>query len=142
MLSQTVDYALRAMLHLAGQGGVAASTDRIAGRTSVPAGYLAKIMRDLVVAGLVSSFRGPRGGFALAREASAITLLDVVNAVEPIARIDRCPRREPCLGGLCALHRRIDEIAAHMEAAFAATSLADLLASDAERSARDTRDAG
>lgn len=147
MLSQTVEYALRAMLHLATRAGVAASTDRIAATTSIPAGYLAKIMRDLVVAGLVTSFRGPGGGFSLARDPAQLTLLDIVNAVDPIVRIRQCPRRDPCHEGLCALHRRLDSTIAQMEQALASTTLADLLDGDA-RLPRDTlprresRDAG
>ncbi len=86
MFSQTSEYALRAMICLASlerEGTVAASSERISQLTRIPPGYLSKIMRSLVVGGLVGSQRGPHGGFSLSRRAGAITLLDVVQAVEP-----------------------------------------------------------
>jgi Rrf2 family protein len=130
VLSQTVEYALRAMLHLASREGEVISADRIADTTDIPAGYLAKIMRDLVVAGQVLSFRGPGGGFSLARDPARVTLLDIVNAVDPIVRIDRCPLRRPCREGLCALHRRLDDAVAVMERSLSSTTLADLMSGE------------
>lgn len=132
------------MLHLAARRGEAVSTARIAESTSIPARYLAKVMRDLVVAGLISSARGPGGGFVLARNPAAVTLLEIVNAVEPIARIRQCPRRDPCPGGLCALHRRLDEVIAQVEHAFRMTTLADLLPAESrpETPRHKPRDAG
>src|SRR5262245_55651805 len=106
MFSQTVEYALRAMIHLAGLNGVATTSQSIALRTSVPPGYLSKVLRDLVVARLVASYRGPGGGFMLARDPARITILDVVNAVDPIQRIHHCPAGNPEHADLCALHRR------------------------------------
>jgi len=127
MLSQTIEYALRAMIHLASQGSAALSAERIAASTHVPAGYLSKVMRDLVVANLVSSQRGPRGGFLLAREPALITLLDIVNAVDPITRIHKCPAGNPAHVRLCALHERMDKALAHVEREFREATLADML---------------
>lgn len=127
MFSQTVEYALRAMMHLASTGGAAETGDKIASATRVPPGYLSKVMRDLVLAGLVRSFRGPNGGFTLARPVDDISILDVVTAVDPIRRIDRCPIDDPHHTDLCALHRRLDDALAIVEQTFRATSLADVL---------------
>jgi len=126
MISQTTEYALRAAAYLASTNGSSVSGETIAKATLVPPGYLSKVMRDLVRAGFVVSQRGPNGGFALARRANAITVLDVVNAVTPIQRIRRCPLGKPEHTTLCPLHRRLDAAIAAVEEAFGATTLADL----------------
>ncbi|MBS0189082.1 MAG: Rrf2 family transcriptional regulator [Planctomycetes bacterium] len=128
MLSQTVEYALRAMTHLAAlPRDAAANSETIAARTRVPKGYLSKVLRDLVVAGLIDSRRGPSGGFALARPASEVSILDVVNAADPIRRIERCPLGNPAHVKLCPLHRRLDDSIAMIEREFARTSLAEVI---------------
>lgn len=128
MLSQTIEYALRAMIHLAGLDPESAvNSETIAERTKVPKGYLSKIMRDLVVAGLVTSRRGPSGGFCLARPPSHISILDVINAVDPINRITKCPLGNPAHLQLCPLHRRLDDALGMIEREFKRTSLAAVL---------------
>jgi Rrf2 family protein len=128
MLSQTVEYALTAMMHLASLRGESASSERIAEKINVSAGYLSKVMRDLVLAGLVDSFRGPGGGFILARSPDQITMLDVVNAVDPIKRIQKCPTNNPDHATLCPLRRRLDDAIRDMQRVFQGTTLAALLA--------------
>ena len=127
MFSQTVEYALRAMMYLATLDGAPESSERIAAQTRVPPGYLSKVMRDLVLAKLVGSFRGPGGGFVLAAGADAISILDVVRAVDPIRRIHRCPMGNPDHAELCPLHRRLDGALADIERAFRETTLAEML---------------
>jgi Rrf2 family protein len=130
MLSQTVEYALRAMMHLASLGGTPVNCQTIAAQTRVPPGYLSKVMRDLVVANLVESFRGPNGGFILAKAPDRITILDVVNAVDPILRIHKCPVGNPRHTTLCALHQRLDDALAEIERTFQESTLAEMLVSD------------
>lgn len=131
MLSQTVEYALRAMVHLAALKPEASlNSESIAEQTKVPQGYLSKILRDLVVAGLVVSQRGPNGGFSLARPPDRIAMLDVISAVEPLKRITKCPLGNPAHLRLCPLHQRIDDAVNHLEKVFRSTSLADMLASE------------
>jgi Rrf2 family protein len=127
LFSQTIEYALRAVVHLASLDGDPVTSETIAGATQVPQGYLSKIMRDLVVAGIADSRRGPHGGFTLARDPARISILDVVNAVDPIRRIDRCPLGNPEHMKLCPLHRRLDDAAAQIESTFRSTSIAELV---------------
>jgi len=128
MLSQTVEYALRAMTHLAAlEPGASANSESIAQRTQVPQGYLSKVLRDLVVADLIASQRGPNGGFSLAKGASEISILDIVNAVDPITRITRCPLGNPAHVKLCPLHRRLDDAIGMIESQFRQTLLSDVL---------------
>lgn len=127
MFSQTVEYALRAMVYLAGNQEEASSSEKIAEATRVPPGYLSKVMRDLVVSGLVLSQRGPNGGFSLARPPARISILDAINAVDPIRRITECPLGNPLHTKLCPLHQRLDHALATIEAEFAKTSLDEII---------------
>lgn len=125
--SQTVEYALRAMSHLASLRGRSATCGLIARATRVPPGYLAKVLRGLVSARLVNSFRGPGGGFELARDASSISVLDIVNAVDPIHRIEGCPLDDPSHACLCPLHQCLDDALSQIEATFRRTTLGSVL---------------
>lgn len=132
MLSQTVEYALRAVVFLAARPGSPHKTHEIAKTTQVPASYLPKILQSLSRAGLVSSQRGLRGGAALTRNPDEISLLDVVDAVDPIRRIDICPLSlKSHEKGLCPLHRRLDEVYAATRKSFRDTSLSELLVDEA-----------
>ncbi|MBN8644559.1 MAG: Rrf2 family transcriptional regulator [Planctomycetes bacterium] len=137
MFSQTVEYAMRAMVHLATLAqGEALTSEVLAERTKVPRGYLSKVMRDLVLADLVLSQRGPSGGFTLARPPSHISMLEVVSAVDPLHRIKECPLGNPAHVSLCPLHRRLDDAIGMIEREFNGTSLAEVLESRPERSCR------
>lgn len=129
MISQGAEYALRAVLWLAANPGAPETTARIAEVTRVPAGYLSKVLQGLGRAGIVVSNPGRSGGFRLTRPAEEIRLLDVVNAVDPITRITKCPlgieSHDPTL---CPLHQRLDRVIASVEAAFAESTIADLVA--------------
>lgn len=132
MISQTVEYALRAMVYLAGIGPeTAVNCETIAAHTQVPRGYLSKVLRDLVLAKLLNSQRGPNGGFSLAQRAADVSMLDVVNAVDPIVRLQSCPLGNPAHVNLCPLHRNLDNAIGVIEKSLASTSLARLLQSAA-----------
>ena len=129
MLSQTVVYALRAVVHLADQAPAARTTEQIAEVTKVPQAYLSKVLQALNRAGIVHSQRGVGGGIALARSPAKLTVLEVVNAVDPIERIKTCPLGLEAHGKhLCPLHRRMDDALAMVEEAFRNTTLAEVLA--------------
>lgn len=133
MISQTAEYALRAIVYLADQG-TARTTTEIAKTTQVPAGYLAKVMQSLSRAGLVKSQRGLNGGFTLAHDPHKLSILTVVNAVDPIQRFAECPLGIPSHGRrLCPLHHQLDQAAAMVEKAFGGTMVAELLAVPRER---------
>ncbi|MFN9370695.1 MAG: RrF2 family transcriptional regulator [Planctomycetaceae bacterium] len=128
MLSQTVEYALRAAVYLANQAPLARTTEQIAEVTKVPQAYLSKVMQNLAKAGIVRSQRGIHGGFLLARSSAELTILEVVNAVDPVQRIQTCPLGIAAHGAnLCPLHRRLDLALAAVENAFGKTTLAEVL---------------
>jgi Rrf2 family transcriptional regulator, nitric oxide-sensitive transcriptional repressor len=129
MFSDTVEYALRAIVHLAHEAPASRTTAQIAEATRVPKDYLSKILQGLAKKGIVETQRGVGGGIALAKSPSELTILDVVNAVEPIKRFRTCPLNLPNHGpNLCPLHARMDAALAAVEAAFAKSTLAEVLA--------------
>lgn len=128
LVSQTVEYALRAAVWLADHDA-GQTTQEIAEATQVPSSYLSKVLQGLQRAGIVQGRRGAGGGFTLARAAAEISVLEVVQAVDPIHRIETCPLGIPSHGGrLCPLHRKLDDAIGHVTAAFGSTSLAELVA--------------
>lgn len=128
MLSQTAEYALRAMVCLASHPGKSLVTQQIAEATKVPAGYLSKVLQSLGRGGLVHSQRGLHGGFTLTRPASQINILDIINTVDPLKRIHTCPVGVASHGQkLCPLHRSLDQAMALIEEAFRKHTLAHLL---------------
>lgn len=129
MFSQTVEYALRAVVYLAQQSPALCTTEQIANATLVPKAYLSKVLQGLSREGIVQSHRGIGGGMTLAKTPHELTILSVVNAVEPIQRIQTCPLGLKTHGvHLCPLHRRLDNALASVEAAFAKSTLAEILA--------------
>ena len=133
MISQTAEYALRAVIYLAGQDGPRTNV-QIAEVTQVPAGYLAKVMQSLGRVRVVKSQRGLNGGFTLVQDPSKLSILAVVNAVDPIQRFAECPLGIQSHGRrLCPLHHRLDQAAAIVEKAFAGTMVSELLPARRER---------
>jgi Rrf2 family protein len=105
-VSKRVEYALRAVIYLAGLSPeLVVSFKDIAERQRAPKDFLAKILRGLVDAGILRSARGSAGGFALARHAADITFLDVIVAMEgPIALNDCCAAGDGCSHmGVCSM---------------------------------------
>lgn len=133
MISQTAEYALRAVVFLAINSGGSYTTQQIALSTKVPFAYLSKVLQSLVRAGFLQSQRGLGGGFSLVVNPKGLSLLQIVDAVEPLQRIRTCPLGIEEHGSkLCALHKRIDEAAALIESVFADTTIAELLAHPTE----------
>lgn len=103
-ISRRTDYGVRVILDLATlPAAERCSTQAIAERQSIPGPFLAKIVSQLSLAGLVTTRRGAHGGVALARPPSTISLLDVVEAMEGSIRLNRCllqphacPRDQHC----------------------------------------------
>lgn len=127
-ISQTAEYALRAIVCLAYDSGRAQTTQEIAKITKIPSDYLSKIMQNLRRAGLVFARRGVNGGFVLSESPSTISVLKVINAIDPIQRITTCPLKLESHGvHRCQLHLKLDQAIETMEKAFASCTIADLL---------------
>lgn len=116
------------MVYLAFDAPDHSSTDQIAETTLVPRAYLSKVLQSLRRAELIETRRGIGGGISLARGPERITILDVVNAVEPMRRMATCPLGEPMNGGrFCPLHNKVNLAIGMLEANFASTTLAEMV---------------
>jgi Rrf2 family protein len=90
-ITRQADYAIRAVLHLSRIGnGQRASTSQIAQEQSIPPSFLAKIVSQLSVSGLLQTSRGARGGVSLARSPRDITLLEVIEAIDGPILLNEC----------------------------------------------------
>jgi len=90
-ITRQADYALRAMVYLAQlEPTQRAATSQIAEEQRIPPSFLAKIISQLSIAGLIHTSRGARGGVTLAREPKAISLLEVVEAIDGPIMLNEC----------------------------------------------------
>ncbi len=127
-MPQTIEYALRAVVWLAENRETPQTTRQIAEGTRMPSSYLSKVLQGLSRSHIVSGQRGLHGGFTLVPEPDALSVLDVVNAVDPLQRVRECPLGLDGHGmNLCALHRLLDDTLATVEQTFAETSIGALL---------------
>jgi Rrf2 family protein len=97
-ITRQADYAVRAVYHLTKLGSdQRASTSQIAQEQHIPPSFLAKIISQLSVAGLLNTSRGARGGVSLARSPEDISILDVVEAIDgPILLNDCVDNKSAC----------------------------------------------
>lgn len=89
-IPRKIEYALRAMIHLADNPGGIARGSIIARQEHIPKYYLEKVIRDLMKRGLVRARRGPGGGYQLARPPETISFRDVIEAVEGPITLNVC----------------------------------------------------
>ena len=127
LLPQTAEYALRAVLHIAAHDRPVRAGE-IASQLAVPQNYLSKTLHQLARAGVLTSSRGPAGGFRLGAAADQITLQRVVSLFA-MAGGRRCLLGHGVCGEMpaCAVHSRWSPVAAQMRDFFETTTVADLL---------------
>ena len=101
-LTSFTDFALRALMRLAGEPTRSFATNEIASEFGISRNHLAKVVRDLADGGFIATQRGAGGGFTLARSPASITLGDVVRKLEVEALVE-CFRED---GGSCVLTPR------------------------------------
>jgi Rrf2 family protein len=90
-ITRQADYALRAMLYLSElEPTRRAATSQIAEDQHIPPSFLAKIISQLSIAGLIHTSRGARGGVSLARPAEEISVLEVVEAIDGPIALNEC----------------------------------------------------
>ncbi|WP_378951679.1 RrF2 family transcriptional regulator [Pelosinus sp. sgz500959] len=101
--NQGTDYAFRVIMHLAGlPEGVIANSQTIAEEQNIPAGFLQKVMRALTKGEVIKSYRGTDGGFALAKSAVEISLLDIITVMEGPIDLQRCLKDHDACNRQCA----------------------------------------
>lgn len=129
MLSQTTEYALRAVIHLARtthDGPV--RVDDVAEALAVPRNYLSKILHVLARDGVLASTRGPGGGFRLARPPETLRLVDVIGEFEVPEALGDCLLGRPRCGeeSPCPAHGRWVSVSRTIADFFEKTTVADL----------------
>lgn len=128
LLSDAMEYGLRAVVWLAQRPGQAQKVREIAQGTHATPGYLIKVLQALAKADILSAQRGSTGGFRLERDPASLSVLEVINAIDPIERIRTCPLGLESHGEcLCPMHKRIDDAIATIEQSFRESTIEDLL---------------
>ncbi len=129
MISQTSEYALRAVVSLALSPEQPHTATEIAQLTKVPEHYLSKVLHALAKGGIVNSQRGLHGGYVLAHAPDHLPLLDVINAVDPIRHIESCPLKLETHGThLCPLHKKVNGAISLIEELFRDATIGTILA--------------
>jgi len=125
-------YALYAALEMARAGtGNQVTAAQVAQRYAIPLAVLAKVFQQLVRAGIAVGTRGTRGGYSLARPPSELTVLDVIEAFEPVRRDGQCllaseDDRSCDDDGLCRLRNLFDEVEELSRCTYASVTLETL----------------
>lgn len=133
LLSEACEYGLRAVVWMAQRPGEPQKVKDIAEEIKAAPGYLVKVLQELTKAGILSARRGSNGGFTLQSDASTLTALDVINAIDPLERINSCPLElEAHATALCPIHRRIDDAMAMIEDSFRQLTIRDVIANTSE----------
>jgi Rrf2 family protein len=136
-MAKGVEWALHTLLNLDMAGGGPVGSSQLAQAHGLPAPYLNKQLQQLSRAGLLASTPGPRGGFSLTRPLDAITLLDVVQAIEGDADMFQCTEIRCCgrIGelsprptGPCPVKNAMSRAEASWREALAAQTLAGIKA--------------
>lgn len=134
--SRKTDYALVAMAELATEPGCCRSATSLAEATDAPAALLKNILKSLAQAGLLRAERGPLGGYRLGREPDALSVLEVVEAVEGPVALARCcgegetPERDECVHSpRCRVQHAMRLMHAGMVDVLRRTTVADLASS-------------
>jgi Rrf2 family protein len=131
VISQTGEYALRAVLYLAQQqNGDPVPVDTIAEDLSMPRNYLSKTLHLLAKRGILASARGPRGGFELAVPRDQLSLFEIVELFDDLEGRGKCLLGRPeCSDQTpCAAHHRWKDLAQRVSTFFRETTVDDLIA--------------
>lgn len=128
MLSDTAEYALRAVLYIADNEGMI-RVDTLAETLGLPRNYLSKTLYALTKAGILTSMRGPRGGFDLAIPANQLTLSQIIEPFDAIEAQRACllGRKECDDANPCPAHHRWKGIGEQIAAFFRSTTVEELI---------------
>jgi len=139
-ITRATDYAVRVLIHMASlPPGRRVLRSELAEATSVAENFLSKILQNLTRSNLLASRRGPDGGFELAGKGDAITLLDVVEAMEGPVCLNVCLGRDGCCTreNQCPAHQVWFEAQEALLGVLRRTSIADLVKKQAQLTSFD-----
>ena len=124
-MSEAATMAMHTMVLLAGQKENLVSTREISRAIGGSEAHLAKVLQRLVKSGLINSFRGPKGGFSLARSPETIPLKDVYEVIEGPLEDTRCLLKTPVCGGNCIMGGLLKQVSKQANAYLTENTLAD-----------------
>lgn len=129
MLSDTAEYALRAVLYIADSGkGGSVPVDVVAESLGLPRNYLSKTLNQLAKTGILNSQRGPHGGFKLAMPSEELMLIRIVEPFDELGLRQCLLGRKACSDVTpCPAHAQWKAVADQIAGFFGRTSVADLL---------------
>jgi Rrf2 family protein len=130
-LSKKADYALMAVRHLALKTGPASASAReIAEQYDIPIELMAKVLQRLVRAGLLSSTQGTRGGYTLSRPSAAISVADVIQAIDGPFTVTACSsEKNDCEQySKCSIRDPLWQIRERIAATLGTVSIAEMAA--------------
>ena len=132
MLSNTSKYAIRAVIFLAlySSPQQKVGIKRISEELGIPMPFLGKILQNLAKVNILDSTKGPKGGFALARPAMDISLMEIVEIIDGAGSFDQCVIRTATCNpdSPCSLHEKIAPFRKGMRSLMHTESIADLAA--------------
>lgn len=131
-ITQEVDYALRVVLYLSKLGfGEKLEARVISEEENIPIRFLLKLLRKLRQAGIVESFRGVNGGYALSKQPEDITFKDVIQAIDGPIYVNRCLYDpEHCnqnRANVCEIHKAMSSFQSKLISELEAINFKDLL---------------
>lgn len=130
MISKKCKYALRAVLHLAVESSVSEKVGlrSLADQLKIPAPYLGKILQELVSKHIISSTKGPNGGFYLTKKNQVAPLLKIVAAIDGLGFFENCGLGiEECSDDHpCPIHNDFKVIRNHLKNVFTTKTIQDL----------------
>ncbi len=131
-VSARSDYAVRALIEVAGRPGDPVTADQVARAQEIPLKFLLGILGDLRRAGLVRSQRGPSGGYLMDRDPASITVADIMRAVDgPLASVQGSrPESMTYEGSAARLQEVWIALRASLRTVLEAVTLADLVSGD------------
>lgn len=110
-ISEGASLAFHSLALIAGSSPKRLNTSFIAGKLNASEAHLAKVFQRLSKAGIVSSTRGPSGGFTLSRPADEINFLMIYEIMEAKIDVDGCPLgKSGCSFDLCIFSRDLNRI--------------------------------
>lgn len=130
MLSNTSKYAIRAVIYLALYSSTQkkAGIKEISSKLDIPKPFLGKILQMLAKHNILSSTKGPHGGFSLNKPAMDISIMDIIEIIDGsdsfdtcVIRTSRCSHDEPC-----SLHDKVSPLRSEMKSVYMTETVDDL----------------
>ena len=116
------------MVLLTEANGTPTTCQKLSAAGCIPEQYASKVLSQLRRAGMAKGQRGRYGGFVIGCDPNEVTLLDIVNVIDPLQRITGCPMgREAHATRLCPLHSQIDHSVAALEAGLSQMTIKELV---------------